>query len=486
MIDASATAVARGPVAVNGSKSSGSQDAADAQDDGSRFGDYLDEAVSDQGNGGAATDDGSSSTIAADSTDGVRSQSTRTLFAIAQAGGNSGQKAQIDPSLYRLAQSGAAASKTGLDSGSDMVAGLLSEADSMLSADQLAALASELQGAGDGVDAATLQALQDASLTEDGAVLASLFADVAGEGTEAASAAHRLLSSLAKALGAEKEGETSTDETSAEVASESTTVASLLDLTQALPVTSAAQTTDAQDATGRSADSVKDALAQVTATTAGNADGVTDATVDEVLTSAKGGEDLKLDGFDQVTVLDSRRYLGFGGDNAKALTAALANEANRALAPYTTMTDVSVQATATTVNTLKIQMNPEHLGTMTASLRLKGEELSVEVTVDTIEGYRHLARDQSAIVQSLRDQGFSVDQVSIQLNPAPKTESQQQDQGQYGSNQNLREGQGDAQRQQNGDGRGARSEQISVGELQSSELDGNRGSGDSGDGGLYL
>ncbi|WP_137156687.1 flagellar hook-length control protein FliK [Rhizobium sp. FKL33] len=486
MIDASATAVARGPVAVNGSKSSGSQDSADAPDDGSRFGDYLEEAGSEQANGAVATDDGLSSGATADGADGVRSQSIPTLFAIAQGIGNSGQQGQIDPSLYRLAQSEVGASKTGLDSGSDMLAELLSEADSMLSADQLAALASELQGAGDGADAANLQTLQDASLTEDGGVLASLFADVAVDGGEAASAAHRLLSSLAKALGAEKEGEAATDETSADTASEATTAASLLDLTQALPVTSAAQTTETPDATGRSADSVKDALAQVTATTTGNADGVTDATVEDVLKSAKGGEDVKLDGFDQVTVLDSRRYLGFGGDNAKALTAALANEASRALAPYTTMTDVSVQATATTVNTLKIQMNPEHLGTMTASLRLKGEELSVEVTVDTIEGYRHLARDQSAIVQSLRDQGFSVDQVSIQLNPAPKTESQQQDQGQYGSNQNLREGQGDAQRQQNGDGRGARSEQVSVSELQTSELDGNRGTGDSGDGGLYL
>lgn len=493
MIDASATAIGRGPIAVNGSKNSGSRDDVGAQDQG--FGDYLEEASSGSAGGGdvgaAATEPG----------DGKLARSIVSLFAIVDAGAKLTQQSASAGADLLANQAGAAADTnlpTGadetalsllgraLDLDADGLAALLSGPDGAGAAEKLAAILAELQQSGQMV--APSEDIETPSLPDDDAALDAMLADMAdAEATETGGVVHRLLSALSKALKEEGDEDASIDETLADAGEDATSSTTLLNPGQGATAAVVAKTADIVDPTPtRGGDSVKDALAQISSQPHQDKAVHADVTAEETAKSGRTGDELSFDGFDQLTVLDSRRYLGFGGDNAKLLTTALAGEANRALAPYATLTDVSTQATATTVNTLKIQMNPEHLGTMTASLRLKGEELSVEVTVDTIEGYRHLAKDHSAIVQSLRDQGFSVDQVSIQLNPAPKTESQQQDQGQNGSNQNLREGQGDAQRQQSGDGRPApRSERLAIGDLQPSELDDGRGSGASGDG-LYL
>lgn len=152
---------------------------------------------------------------------------------------------------------------------------------------------------------------------------------------------------------------------------------------------------------------------------------------------------------DFVSVVESRRYLGFSGDgNAAALTSAIKADPTWTQALH----DAAGRAspTATEVNTLKLQMNPEHLGNMTASLRLKGEELSVEVRVETVEAYRKLSNDQDSIVKALQDQGFSIDQVSIQLSPSARSDSGQgSSQNQSGNaGQNLQQGgQGDNARQ---------------------------------------
>jgi chemotaxis protein MotD len=162
---------------------------------------------------------------------------------------------------------------------------------------------------------------------------------------------------------------------------------------------------------------------------------------------------------DFVTVLDSRRYLGFTADssNAVALTNAVKAEPSWAQVIHNVKTGAGY--TATEVNTLKLQMNPEHLGNMTASLRLKGDELSVDVRVETVDAYRQLSKDQDSIVKALKDQGFSIDQVSIQLSHAARSDGGQnsgQSSGQNSSNQsqsgangqNLQQGgQGDNARQ---------------------------------------
>lgn len=62
---------------------------------------------------------------------------------------------------------------------------------------------------------------------------------------------------------------------------------------------------------------------------------------------------------------------------------------------------------------LKIELHPAELGMVTASLRLAGEQLSIELKPETHEAYRRLATDSDAIVKSLRGLGFDVDKVTI-------------------------------------------------------------------------
>ncbi|WP_192177880.1 flagellar hook-length control protein FliK [Mesorhizobium amorphae] len=62
---------------------------------------------------------------------------------------------------------------------------------------------------------------------------------------------------------------------------------------------------------------------------------------------------------------------------------------------------------------LRIELHPAELGMVTASLRLAGEQLSIELKPETHEAYRRLAADSEAIVKSLRGLGFDVDKVAI-------------------------------------------------------------------------
>jgi len=168
--------------------------------------------------------------------------------------------------------------------------------------------------------------------------------------------------------------------------------------------------------------------------------------------SAADAETLALPGknTDFVTVLDSRRYLGFSSDtNTTVLTNAIKSDPtwSQALSAVTSAQNAIEGNTSTTVNTLKLQMNPENLGNMTASLRLKGEALTVEVKVETIEAYRQLSGDHDQIVKALKDQGFAIDQVTIQLS-APEKAGQSQDSGSQQQNgQDSREGLGQNARQ---------------------------------------
>jgi chemotaxis protein MotD len=78
--------------------------------------------------------------------------------------------------------------------------------------------------------------------------------------------------------------------------------------------------------------------------------------------------------------------------------------------PATPQTTSSVAASA---HILKIELHPAELGMVTASLRLSGEQLSIELKPQTHEAYRRLTSDSEAIVKSLRGLGFEVDKVTI-------------------------------------------------------------------------
>jgi chemotaxis protein MotD len=164
---------------------------------------------------------------------------------------------------------------------------------------------------------------------------------------------------------------------------------------------------------------------------------------------------------ESVTVLEARRYLGLAPtSNAAAVTNQIASnpEWARALQPSAaTSTPVAQAATGKVLNTLKIQMHPIDLGTVTATLRLKDDELHVEIKVETGDAFRQLSDDQNAMVKALRAQGFAVDQVNIVFNASDSSTSntaQQQAQPQAG--QQGREalgdgtGQGKGQRNDNG------------------------------------
>jgi chemotaxis protein MotD len=122
-------------------------------------------------------------------------------------------------------------------------------------------------------------------------------------------------------------------------------------------------------------------------------------------------------------------------------------EWSAAMQPTSALTGASVVTSPSKVlNTLKIQMTPENLGTVTATMRLSGDQLSVDVKVQTAEAYRQLSNDQSAMVDSLRQQGYSVDRVTVTYT-APDSSSN----GQTGS-------QGQQQQQQSGASQGQGSE----------------------------
>lgn len=130
--------------------------------------------------------------------------------------------------------------------------------------------------------------------------------------------------------------------------------------------------------------------------------------------------------FETATVLEARRYLGFTPEpNATALATAIKADPTwtEALRSAQRSDLGTLGNTVTEVNTLKLQLNPENLGNMVATLKLKGEELTVELRVDTIEAYRYLSADHDDIVKGLQDQGFSIDKVTVQLNATEKTDA---------------------------------------------------------------
>ncbi|HLP68869.1 MAG TPA: flagellar hook-length control protein FliK, partial [Rhizobium sp.] len=120
-----------------------------------------------------------------------------------------------------------------------------------------------------------------------------------------------------------------------------------------------------------------------------------------------------------VQVVDSRRYLGLAPDsNAAAVMSAIADDPRwaGALDPASRLTNTSLSTgTGNVVQTLKIQMNPADLGQISATMRLVGEELTIRLSVHNSNAYRELSADSAAIVDALKAQGFSVDQISVTM-----------------------------------------------------------------------
>ncbi|MBI1619734.1 flagellar hook-length control protein FliK [Aquamicrobium zhengzhouense] len=81
------------------------------------------------------------------------------------------------------------------------------------------------------------------------------------------------------------------------------------------------------------------------------------------------------------------------------------------------------------LSTLKIQLTPIELGTVTARLTSNGSQLTVELQVETSDARQRLTSEHDAIVKALRAVGFDVDKVTIQQSSTASNSSQNEQSG---------------------------------------------------------
>lgn len=126
----------------------------------------------------------------------------------------------------------------------------------------------------------------------------------------------------------------------------------------------------------------------------------------------------------EFTIVETRKFLGVAtGQTAVASIVNAVSENEQ----WSSMLREAAATAATTLNaaknasnSLKIQLSPAELGTVTATLKMSGGNLSIELRVETIEAYRQLSTDQNGLVRALRGHGYDIDQVV--LHPPSATE----------------------------------------------------------------
>lgn len=168
---------------------------------------------------------------------------------------------------------------------------------------------------------------------------------------------------------------------------------------------------------------------------------VADRRLDDAM-GAKGGK---------VEVVESRKFMPAQSmsANGQLLTRTLAEAGSTAIAaqkaaPAQQLTQTGLSQPGQTLHTLKLQLNPVSLGSVTAVLRLTGDDLSVEIKVQTAEAYRQIKEDNQSMLKALRAQGFGVEQISVQHVAGPdRASSQTPQQGFQASQQGT--GSNDAQ-----------------------------------------
>ena len=192
---------------------------------------------------------------------------------------------------------------------------------------------------------------------------------------------------------------------------------------------------------------------------------------------------------DNVTVLDSRRFIGLApSSNASSLASLITGDSDwvSAMQPGSELSNAAAQSsTDRVVHTLKLQMSPIELGQVTMSLRLVGEELAVHVTVENGAAYRKLSEDSKGIVDALRAQGLTVDQMTLSIAATDKSDQSgaQANGQQQQANQQASEGRN---RDESGTRNGQSSIDDSIG-ANNGELDGTNGiSSDGRSTGVYL
>jgi len=187
-------------------------------------------------------------------------------------------------------------------------------------------------------------------------------------------------------------------------------------------------------------------------------------------------------------VLESRRYIGLmQNSNSAAVTAALSGDSEwaRAMEPSSALSNAAEwTSTGKVVNTLKIQMNPLDLGLVTATMRLSGDALNVDLKVETGAAYRQMKEDHGKILEALRSQGYAVDNVTISMAPVERADTGNQAGSQASQQQSLpQQGQGGEARERHN--QTARTDGAFNGAGETGIEDARTG-GSSGTGGVYL
>ncbi|MBB4218368.1 chemotaxis protein MotD [Rhizobium sp. BK212] len=191
---------------------------------------------------------------------------------------------------------------------------------------------------------------------------------------------------------------------------------------------------------------------------------------------------------ENVSVLESRRYIGLmQNSNSAAVTAALSGDSEwaRAMEPSSALSNAAEwTSTGKVVNTLKIQMNPLDLGLVTATMRLSGDALNVDLKVETGAAYRQMKEDHGKILEALRSQGYAVDNVTISMAPVERADTGNQAGSQASQQQSLpQQGQGGEARERHN--QTARTDGAFNGAGETGIEDARTG-GSSGTGGVYL
>jgi len=109
------------------------------------------------------------------------------------------------------------------------------------------------------------------------------------------------------------------------------------------------------------------------------------------------------------------------GANVAAIVSAIEADWGWRLASGPAAQSAHALRSAQPMRSLKIQLHPAELGMVTANLRVAGEQLSVELQVDSHEAYHRLSAESDAIIKSLRSLGYDIDHVSIQQPQAATT-----------------------------------------------------------------
>ncbi|MGZ2406331.1 flagellar hook-length control protein FliK [Rhizobium ruizarguesonis] len=192
---------------------------------------------------------------------------------------------------------------------------------------------------------------------------------------------------------------------------------------------------------------------------------------------------------ENVSVLESRRYIGLmQNSNSAAVTAALSGDSEwaRAMEPSSALSNAAEwTSTGKVVNTLKIQMNPLDLGLVTATMRLSGDALNVDLKVETGAAYRQMKEDHGKILEALRSQGYAVENVTISMAPVERPDAGNQAGSQASQQQSLpQQGQGGEARE-----RHSQTAQRTDGGFNGAGetgIEDARAGGSSGAGGVYL